>query len=567
MLAIEMTLLGGRYRASSFEDRRRPEWPPDPARLFYAAVHATYNAPVVDEAEVEVLRWWETLAAPEIACSGARLRAVVDHYVPGNAVTSWVRDLQGQWQDLAAGENDLAAARAVGDEHGQKKAERALDKHKAKLVADTQKSTRATGKESAQVMANVLQVLPEHRGKQARTFPAAIPDRPVVHFIWSEAEPDTDRRRILDAILGRIARVGHSSSAVSCRITDSPGRPELAPTKAKRSEYQLRTTAPGLLDTLIEEHTRHGGYRERILPALLTGYAPVDEPATVLRTQNEMGNWIVLRFQKRQQLSLSRTLDISRSVRGALISHAQEPVPAVISGHAEDGTAVESKSPHISVLVLPNVTNVYSDGYIQAIAIGLPEDIGPADLAAVMDALHRWSEDTDGYDLRLPGGTERRLVEGSIDAGTFHPSSGAVPVASRQFWARKHDDWSSVTPVALDRHPRVGRNPDFDELAAAIAPIVASMCSKSGLPSPAAVFASPVSSWFAAPPVNVSSGQNGRRGFPQYCVGGRRDKRRYTTHLTIRFDEPVQGPLVIGAGRYFGYGLMLPSPGSRKGAK
>lgn len=567
MLAIEMTLLGNRYRASSFEDRRRPEWPPDPARLFYAAVDATYSAAVVDEAEVDVLRWWEALGAPEIACSEARLRTVVDHYVPGNAVTSWVRDLQGRWQDIADREADLAAAQASGDARGKARTERALEKEKTKLAADTKRYTCPTGKESAQVVAEAIRLLPEHRGKQARTFPTAIPDNPVVYFIWPTADLDHESRKTLDAILGRIARVGHSSSTVSLRITDSPERPKLIPSPTKRPKYQLRTTAPGLLDALIQEHHRHGGYRERILPALLTGYAPAAEPSGEPVTQNEMGEWILLPFQKRQQLPLSRTLDITRSVRAALISHAPEPVPSIISGHTQDGTSAEFKSPHMSVLVLPNVTNVYSDGYIQGIAVGLPDDISPTDRAAVLDALHRWSGDTDGYDLRLPGGTHRRLDEPSIDAGAFDRSIRPTPVVSRQFWARCHDEWSSVTPVALDRHPRIGSNPDFDELANAIAPIVKRMCLKSGLPLPTSVFASPVSAWSTVPPVNVGSGQGGKRGFPQYCVGGKRDKRRYTTHLTVRFEEPVQGPIVLGAGRYFGYGLMLPSPGSRKNAK
>ena len=38
MIAIEVELLTGRYVATSFNDRRVPEWPPHPARLFSALV-------------------------------------------------------------------------------------------------------------------------------------------------------------------------------------------------------------------------------------------------------------------------------------------------------------------------------------------------------------------------------------------------------------------------------------------------------------------------------------------------------------------------------------------------
>jgi CRISPR-associated protein Csb2 len=33
---------------------------------------------------------------------------------------------------------------------------------------------------------------------------------------------------------------------------------------------------------------------------------------------------------------------------------------------------------------------------------------------------------------------------------------------------------------------------------------------------------------------------------------------RYLTHATISFDRPIQGPVILGAGRYVGLGLCLP---------
>ncbi|MFN8876672.1 MAG: type I-U CRISPR-associated protein Csb2, partial [Gemmatimonadota bacterium] len=38
MFALRLDLLTGRYAATSFDDRRRAEWPPHPARLFSALV-------------------------------------------------------------------------------------------------------------------------------------------------------------------------------------------------------------------------------------------------------------------------------------------------------------------------------------------------------------------------------------------------------------------------------------------------------------------------------------------------------------------------------------------------
>lgn len=563
MLAVEMTLLGGRYRASSFDDRRRAEWPPEPARLFYAAVNAVYQSPRPDDAEVEVLRWWETLGAPEIACSEARLRSVVDHYVPGNSASSWTSDIQRLWNDVERHQQSLVEAQSSGTPVDVAKAQKALDKSIAKVRKATDHSTRATGKESAQIGPKVAEVLPHHRGKQARTFPTAVPDMPQVYFVWPSADLSEQQRSTLDTILGRIARVGHSASTVSCRVTDSPPPPVWIPTSSPMFEHQLRTTDTGLLDALLEEYARHQGHLERVLPARLTGYVRADKPTTATTRQREVGDWIILRFKPRQQLPIQRTLDVTRAIRAALMSHAPDPVPPMISGHVQGSTSEELKAPHMSVLCLPNVTHAYSDGYIQAAAIGMPDDISAEDRTAVLNALHRWSADTggDGYRLVLPGGLSRNLELGILDAHSAQASTPA-PVASRQFWARRARTWSSVTPVALDRHPRLRRNPDLEELSAAVEPIVSQMCERVGLPGPESVTASPVSVWSAVPPVAFGS----RRGFPQYCVGGHRGNRRFTTHVTVQFPQDVRGPLIIGAGRYFGYGLLLPTPGSTRTA-
>ena len=37
---------------------------------------------------------------------------------------------------------------------------------------------------------------------------------------------------------------------------------------------------------------------------------------------------------------------------------------------------------------------------------------------------------------------------------------------------------------------------------------------------------------------------------------------RYITHLELAWDRPVPGPILLGAGRHFGLGLMLPKAGA-----
>jgi len=39
---------------------------------------------------------------------------------------------------------------------------------------------------------------------------------------------------------------------------------------------------------------------------------------------------------------------------------------------------------------------------------------------------------------------------------------------------------------------------------------------------------------------------------------GERFRNHYIAHVVLEFDQPVKGPVLIGAGRYFGLGLFAP---------
>jgi CRISPR-associated protein Csb2 len=581
MLCVEMVLLGGRYRACSFEDRRRHEWPPAPARLFFAAVNAVYSGdPVLDD-EVAALRWWEGLGAPEISCSDVdtlpdgmareawTVRNVVDHYVPGNYASSSTRNLNAYWDKIEQLQAGLVTAVESGIAEDIDRASRRVEKALAKLRADTAKWTAMSAKGSEAVIAGVLELLPEHRDRQPRQFPVVTPDDPRVYFSWPRADAAAPEALIVDAIVSRIARLGHSSSVVSCRVVNQPATPvswvPADPASASAEAAEIRTTATGLHDALVAEFTRHQGASERVMPAVMTRYTRPGPQARPSARQHGLGDWLVLPLPAKQRLPLGRTQELTRAVRGALMAHADQPVSSVISGHlVTSGDTATSEHPHMSVLALPNVSHLHSDGLIHAVAVGLPAGISDDDRRDVTKAFQQWSEHSSGsgYDLQLPGGRVRTLGVAVLHSAkpAWSSTGPDLHVTSRRFWSRRARCWSSVTPVALDRHPRVDKNTDYDQLNAAIAPLVADMCRRVGLPLPVEVTASPASVWAAVPPVAAGGGRPGRRTFPQFRIGGRADRRKFTTHLTVRFGEPVRGPIILGAGRYFGYGLFLPTP-------
>ena len=61
-------------------------------------------------------------------------------------------------------------------------------------------------------------------------------------------------------------------------------------------------------------------------------------------------------------------------------------------------------------------------------------------------------------------------------------------------------------------------------------------------------------------------GSRPSRHFPAFNQKGRDGKpvRRQLVHASLTFDKPVTGPLMLGAGRFMGLGLMRPMP-ERKG--
>ena len=117
-------------------------------------------------------------------------------------------------------------------------------------------------------------------------------------------------------------------------------------------------------------------------------------------------------------------------------------------------------------------------------------------------------------------------------------------------WTRASRRWASVTPVALDENPGdlASRDPRVAAQAAEKAESsVARACERIGLPAPAWVQVMRRSLFDAAPPA---------KAFTPFPRGGSgRSFKRVCVHVEVLFTKAVEGPVVLGAGRYFGLGL------------
>jgi CRISPR-associated protein Csb2 len=569
MFAIAIELLSNRYTATQFNDRNRAEWPPHPARLFSAMVAAWADSDEPDPAERNALRWLEDQSSPTIRCGDGHERRVVTHFVPVNDATALSRNVSGTYRSLSEALRTLQDAEGSGDVRQVARAQATLAKVEAKAVADAGRAGHARGNETA----GVLAVLPEHRGKQGRTYPTVLPDESAIWFIWPDAKVSEEHWVALDGLLGRVARIGHSSTFVACRCTRESITPTWVPGSAGPDDDAIRLRVPrtGLLDRLEMAFAWHGGEEPRTLPAGMSYYRRARtgrRPA--VRRPLLGGDWYVLGFTGKRAPSAVHALDIARAVRGAVLAHSEQPVPEILSGHRQrengtDGPTAPLDRPHVAFVSLLNAGNRYSDGSVSGVALVLPADATAADKAVLERALVAWKSSdyrlqlTRGDRLTMTGlGVDRsRAAETWLDASI----SPRRRTATRDYWSGPARRWVTVTPIALDRFPgrlSSARPDERDQAEANAVEAIARACVHAGLADdPAAVTVTiRMDAPLAGLPASPSRGPQRGQRFPRYETGG--GSARVCVHAEIEFPEEVRGPVLVGAGRYLGYGLCLP---------
>ncbi len=542
---IEVNFLTGRYVATFHSDRQRSEWPPHPARLFSALVATWADADEPDVTERDALEWLEAQGPPAIAASESVPRSVVSHFVPVNDASI----VGGAWQARKAktitGLLDQLDEELISS-HGEitRKVSRIKDRLARQRDVETQISrTGNTNPSSAVTM------LPDHRGKQERFFPSVTPHDARVTYLWDAAAPEAVCETI-DQLLSRVTRLGHPSSLVSCRVTMGSPAATHAPSDVGQS---LRTVRRGQLAELERQYVRHEGVKPRSLPYTDVRYnatAETVQPEPTLQP-NTSGEWIVFEFaHNSRSFPATRTVDLATAMRGAVLNYAEDPIPEGLSGHRPDGRP--TYDPHVSFLPLPYVGSEYADGRLLGLALSMPRSLGDDVRRAVFRAIGRWEQEAPQhpYPLRLTLGSQGVVhmtrLRGHADLAALRPS----------IWNRPSIRWVSATPIALPRHP--GSLSEGTAAARAKAwksaeTGVATACGHVGLPEPLSVEV-------ALNPFIV--GAKPAKRFPSFSQNGKEGKpvRRQLVHASLTFEHTVEGPLMLGAGRFMGLGLMRPMP-------
>lgn len=483
MLAIAWQYLTGRSVATDFTDRRQPEWPPHPDRVFQALA-AAWGEGGQDPAEEEALRWLEALGAPEVSCPLDITPAdPVRVYVPVNDIDGPVR---GNYRP------------------------------------------------------DNLKLLPAQRPRQPRQFPSVHVGEAACALAWPAAEPS--HVEALSRLCAKVTRIGHSSSLVRMWLSFEPPAATLRPS-VYGADRRLRVPDRGRLGALVAAYASGGPGWRRPPAARWQGYE-----ATKLSLRAPRGHFdermLILRRTGGVQPTLAQAPILVGAVRNILIA-AADGLPfakRLVSGHEPDGSPM--RDAHVAILPLAFVGDPggvgggrHADGRVLGLGLAMPVGLPPDMEQEISTAVAAAFRQRPGREVVL------RLGRAGVMSIAFDTLDAPAMALRPATWVRVSRLWGSVTPVALDRSaPR--RHRDLDDWARE--QLVAA-CAGQGLPIPEAVELLPISPCLGGP--------SAREMPPLLRKDG---TRRWHIHARLTFSEGCAGPIVLGAGRYRGYGLFKP---------
>lgn len=526
-ITISLQFPAGRYVAASWSDKNTVEWPPHPARLCLGLLDALHKAGEPAD-EREQLLWLCRQKPPILIVPSKTLitEALLDGvYVPQNPSNA----------------ESINASR------------------------------------------------------KARSFPTVFldSDEPTVFFQWPDIELSDNDFSCLSKLLGRVPRLGHSSSVVMVTLRKTP--PDLSaswqcfsPISAellRTPDFQLRVPWDGLIESAEAAFDAKGREDERLelVDRFLKAGTRLREGRTLKAAASPRGRhdphhqWCgysevsssetyrtpwdshVLLLEKTSgtSLGLESIWQISETFHRTLIDRwSRNPslgqIPAWLSGHSqrvgESGSTAPTSLPHLSIFPLAHVDAfvTHCDGHLLGLGLALPrpEIAGvsvPEFRITWRNALTALLNEDEQVEL-CPADKSWRWCLRPV-------SSVSPPKALRaKRWTGASCHWASVTPVILDQHPKPHFRKDPVKWEESCQNILRTSCARIGIQEPQKVMVSAHSALHGVPTSYSFEAPEKRLGRPA----------RFHIHAILEFFEPVEGPLMLGSGRYRGYGLFMP---------
>jgi CRISPR-associated protein Csb2 len=390
-----------------------------------------------------------------------------------------------------------------------------------------------------------VQVLPSMRKRQQRRFPAGRPLSSTVRLVWN-ADADDATFACLAALARDTSYVGHSTSLTRCQFSGC----DEARTGEGHVEFVPRFRVyEGRFAEL--EHRFQDGLRPS--PGAVVVQRATGAAASTAENVFS-GDMLVLEGvggRSPDQFAFPLFARMLRERLTSVYGNSGGTAPSWLSGREPDGSPTSQG--HVAIVPMADVGWKWSEGRLLGCAVILPLGKSAGDLRQVLHALLNaegtfdvtW-DDPEFFWTLQPTLTPSRS---SLDPTRWRDIARAA--GTRMARQEASVKWCTVTPIALDRFPK---NRDGKVHRAEITAAVARACSYVGLPEPQSVQtsdASAISGAHAAYPLSGAPAWQRWRLPPS--LAGRR-----LTHAVLKFDSPVRGPVILGAGRFVGLGLCLP---------
>jgi len=533
---FSVTLLTGSYHGR--RDDNVPEWPPSPLRAYQslvAAAGARWRGPDFNTFAIPALRWLENLAPPEIlapAAWGTNLRPY-RLYVPNNA-----GDLVTKAWNAGNPEASIA-------EHRTEK-----DARPTHLLGDPF---------SGGSTVRFLWSLPEDFSGRAEELVASLATvaQSVTHLGWG-----------IDMAAGHVGLLDEAGLASLTererleRWRPGPGGTPL------RVPTQGSTNGRDTLSALVRQHeafeNRMTGGRPRGVPPL-TAYSVVryrrptdliERPFIVFDlwgpTDPERPS-----TRRRARFSPWRVREVAGMLRKAVSEAAEtmgwdsEMLQVRVHGHAADDRNKPARGTdsdlRFAYLPLPSVEYRQSKG------------TQVSDILRVMVTAHpSLANALQQLEQRLLGSPLKNEKTEKVEAILMESSSNETVLRE---YCRESCTWSTVTPVLLPGHDdhgnlrrrlKVTRDADQQrQLLQRLDRRTETLLRKAA-----------IQSGFSPEFVNDAEFAWREVGFRRGVEPARRYRPplELTTpsyHVRVRWPAPIKGPLVLGAGRYRGFGLFV----------
>lgn len=343
-----------------------------------------------------------------------------------------------------------------------------------------------------------------------------------------------------------MAYLGRAESLCVSRVVDRPemdGRYPCAPRDSRsprrRSPYGygvvrvLVPRAPLDIDqlTVATAEVREARHTDPPGADWVDYEVPPAEPATAaapsVARQTERPTIVRWSVDAPALPSINAAVTMAEALRAAAMKqfdhHGIQRRSATLAGKDADGTPLEDHR-HAHYLA----TDEDGDGLIDHLTVWAPAGLDNGETAAlgrIRVLRGRRFESVSDF---------RRVRLGLIAVGSI----AAVPSL-----AGPARTWASHTPFSPTRYRKRRQAPD-----AFIAEHVRLELSRRGQPLPAAT-------------ARIDRDRSTWLAFRRRRHGDAPDRSRPATGVRIEFDEPVTGPLALGALSHFGLGLLTPSPG------